>query len=102
MQKMSKEQAVAFLESGQWKDLTDEEITRLQLFQERRCVPADVFQRAIEGALGRPVLSAEYKRFDELTAEFEGRAERPTLTDVVRKLIDRYGDKVVIVNTEDH
>lgn len=53
---MTKEQAIALSKTEFWKDLSDKEIVKFQLFEKRLCIPFDVFHGSIEKVLKRPVL----------------------------------------------
>ena len=55
MKQLTKEQAIAIFNGGEWKDWSDEEIVKFQLYQDRLCVPFDKFHEAMESVLGRPV-----------------------------------------------
>ena len=71
---MTKDQAIAFSESGWWKDKTSCEIAALQLYEPRLCLPEFlIFHRAVEAALGRPVTTCEFAYVQHLQREFEER-----------------------------
>lgn len=80
---MNREQARAYFESDAWKSLSDYELVRLQLNEERMCVPWPVFHSAIGRVLQRPVFTHEFAtNFMGLIAEFEAvppphKSERP-------------------------
>lgn len=58
---MTKETAIRFSNSGWYRDRSPEEITALQLYEDKMCVPAfDIFHSAIENVLGRPVQTFEF------------------------------------------
>ena len=48
MEQLTKEQAIAFAESGEWKSWTDEQIVRFQLFQDKLCMDFGRFHEAME------------------------------------------------------
>lgn len=69
---MTLEQANKFSDSGWWKDKTAEQITALQLYEPRLCLPVfSIFHGAVEKALGRPVFTHEFAAVERLRDEFE-------------------------------
>lgn len=55
MKQLTREQAIAFAENKGYEGWTARQIAEFQLQQRKLCVPMDVFHKAIEEALGRPV-----------------------------------------------
>lgn len=76
-------EAVAFYESKEWENWTNESIVRLQLFQDRLCVPFDRFHEAITKVLGRSVWTHEFAFRDNLIREYLGQIEPPTMEDIM-------------------
>lgn len=74
---MSKEEAVAFADSGWWEAMDSREAARIQLHQPRCVMPIDLFQNGLELLLGRPIFTHELGNPKRLIAELEGRAEPP-------------------------
>jgi len=76
---LTKEQAIELFNSKWWVDKTDEEIADFQIHEERLCCPFDVFHRAIETWLGRPVWTHEFADTQALIDEKAGKrmAEDP-------------------------
>lgn len=71
---MTTEQAIAFSDSGWWKDKTAEQITALQLYETRLCMPKfSMFHEAVEKALERPVFTHEFANHGPLEKEFEAK-----------------------------
>ncbi len=68
MEQLTSEQAIDFVNKGEWKDWTEKEIVELQLFQECLCVPFSVFHKSIEKVFGRPIFTHEFS-FPELLIE---------------------------------
>jgi hypothetical protein len=99
MKQLTKQQAIAFYESGQWKDLTHEEIVRLQLFQDKLCVPFSLFHEAVETVLKRPVQSIEFGSIGAAGLRREYLGEKPPPT--FEEIIEPFKDKIIFVNTED-
>ncbi len=60
MRQFNPDEAIAIVDNEEWKDWTDEEIVRFQLFQRLLCVPFDRFQQAIESTLNRSVFTHEF------------------------------------------
>lgn len=86
MQQLTKEQAIAFYNGGEWKDWTDEQIVRFQLYQDLVCLPFDRFHQAIEAVLNRPVWTHEFGKKDLIIAEYEGRRERPSMEEIIAQI----------------
>ena len=57
---LTKEEADAYAATGWYKNKTAQEIVDFQLFEDRLCMPIDLFHKALEEALGRPVKSEEF------------------------------------------
>lgn len=92
---ISTEEAVALAESHFWDDMTDREIAGFQLFQEKLCMPFDVFQAALEQSLGRPVFTHELGlNYEGIVKEFLGDAPAPTFEDIMNLIPE---DKRVLV-----
>ena len=84
MKQLSKEEAIAFHDSGKWKDWPDEALAGFQLFQKKICMPFDVFHAAIEKVLGSPVYTNEFGlNYDGLVAEYLGKAPKPSFEDIM-------------------
>lgn len=81
---LTKEQAIAFADSKIWEHWTDDQIVRLQLFQQRLAVPFSRFHEAIEKVLGRPVYTHEFGfNYKGLVLEYLGEKETPTLQEII-------------------
>lgn len=73
MRQLTKEEAIAFSESKVYEGWTDRQIAEFQMEQSKLCVPFDVFHRAIEKALGRPVFTHEFAfNYEGLRKELYG------------------------------
>ena len=69
---MTEEEAIRFTDSKWYEGRTAEEITALQLYEERLCVPEfKIFHEAIETALKRPIQTLEFAPVGTLQKEFE-------------------------------
>lgn len=83
MEQFTKEQAIAFGENKLYEPLSYRERAELQLFQDKLCMPFDVFHEAITKALGRPVFTHEFAFRDELIKELNGEKDAPTLEEII-------------------
>lgn len=84
MQQLTKEQAIAFCENKCYKGWNTRHIAEFQIAQDKLCIPFDVFHRAIEEELGRPVFLHEFGlNMDGLRKELMGEKEPPTLEEII-------------------
>lgn len=95
---LTKEQAIALFDSEVYKKWTHEQIFRFQLFQEKLCIPFDIFHQASEKVLRRPVYTHEFAYRDKMVLEYLGEREAPTL----REIIDLFPvGEIILVNTNE-
>jgi hypothetical protein len=80
---MTREQAVHLAGTKWWERVSPEEAALFQLYEEKLCMPFGEFQAAMEKLLGRGVWTHEFAYVDQLKAEAEGRAKRPTFEEIV-------------------
>jgi len=81
---MTKEQAIKLAESRFWEDMTNYDIAKFQLFEDKLCMPFEIFHKAIEEVLGRPVFIHEFGLNREgLKKELLGEKESPSLEDII-------------------
>jgi hypothetical protein len=59
-QQLTREQAIFIGESKMWESWTDDQIVRLQLFQENIAIPFPQYHAALSRVLGRPILTHEF------------------------------------------
>ena len=59
---------------------------KLQLYQDKLCVPFSVFHEAIEKVLGRPVWTHEFAQIEKIRLEFEGIRAKPTLQEIMNQI----------------
>ncbi len=85
-EQLTKEQAIAIYESGEWKSWSHEQIVRFQLFQDRLAIPFDKFHEAIENVLGRPVFTHEFASRDSLILEYLGEKTAPSLQEIIEMI----------------
>lgn len=86
MSELTREQAVKIFDSGIWKDMTDEQKVKFQLFEERLCMPWSEFQMAVERVLGRPVWTHEFANWDALKKEYLGEKAAPTFEEIMNQI----------------
>ena len=82
MKELTKAQALKIYNSGAWKTWTDEQIVRLQLYQDRLCVDFGRFHAAIEKVLDRPVWTHEFAFPQALREEYEQKKPAPTFKEI--------------------
>ena len=81
---MTKKEALELFESKWWEKLTHRQRAEFQLFEDKLCMPFDVFHEAIEQSLDRPVYTHEFGLDREgLQKEFLGNKPQPTLADII-------------------
>ena len=80
---MTEDNAKVLYLSGFWKHLTDYEKAKFQLFEDRLCMPFDVFHEAVEKTLKRPVFTHEFARPEALRNEFNGGRPAPTMEEII-------------------
>lgn len=94
---MTKEQAIALSGSKFWESMTAREIATFQLFEDRLCMPFDVFHAAVEKTLNRPVFTHEFGlAIESLRAEILGKRPAPSLDEIIGLIPE---DKRIIVRT---
>jgi hypothetical protein len=94
---MTKEKAIELGEGGFWKDMTARQIAEFQMMEEKLCMPFDVFHKAMEDTLGRPVYTHEFGlNYTGLKAELFNGASPPTLEDIINMIP---ADKRIILTT---
>ena len=57
---MTKEQAQKLFDSGFWKNLSFEVIALFQIFEDKLCMPFDVFREAVEKTVGHEVQTFQF------------------------------------------
>lgn len=94
MPEITREVAVEIAKSGMWKDWTDDEVVRFQLYQDRLCMDFSRFQEATEKVLGRPVWTHEFANPENLRAEYEKKKPAPSFDEILAMIP---ADKLVVV-----
>lgn len=83
MKQLTKEQAIAFGDNKLYEGMTSRQIAEFQLQQDRLCMPFDVFHKAVEESLGRPVWSHEFVNPKGLLKELLGEKLAPTFEEII-------------------
>ena len=84
MENLTEAQAKKLFKSGWWKELTLRERATFQLYENRLCMPFDVFHEAIEKTLGRPVWTHEFGLNRQgLMDELAGNKPPPTMEEII-------------------
>lgn len=94
---MTREEALKLANSKWWEDKSPQEIAEFQLNESLLCMPFDLFHKAVEEWLGRPVWTHEFACPDELMAEGHGENKTRTMSEVLDKAKELMGDKPIIV-----
>ena len=92
---MNKEEAIALHNSGFWKHLSFRERAEFQLFEDKLCMPFDIFHEAVEKALERPVYTHEFGlNLDGLKMELMHGTTPPSLQEIMELIPE---DKRIII-----
>jgi hypothetical protein len=83
---MTRNEAVAIYEGGEWKQWDAPEKVRRQLYEDRLIIPFAEFQAALSQVLGRPVYTHEFGNQEKLQAEVEGRIPPVSLAESLMAL----------------
>ncbi len=95
---MNKEQAIKLYNSKFWEPMSYKDRAIFQLWEDKLCMPFNVFHEAIEKALGRPVFTHEFGlNRDGLKKELLGEAPTPSFEDIINLIPE---DKRLIVITD--
>ena len=81
---MTRAEALELGNSRFWEDMAAADIATFQLFEPLLCMPFDVFHKALEVALGRPVFTHELGlNIEGLRAELRGDQRAPTPREIM-------------------
>lgn len=83
MKQLTEIEAIAFAESDVWKEWTDEQIVRFQLFQDKLCMDFSRFNEAISKVLDRDVYTHEFAFHEGLIKEYLGVKNAPTFEEIM-------------------
>jgi len=95
---IGEEAAIKLAGSKWWEGLGPREIAEFQLNTAELCMPFDLFHKAVEEAIGRPVYTHEFGvNYDGLVAEFYGDQPAPTFDQILAMIpVDK---RVLVVRT---
>ncbi len=83
-QAITVEQAKQLYKSNFWESMSDQKIVTFQLFEKLLCMPFDVFHKAIEKVLKRPIYTHEFGlNIDGIKREVLGTDLPPTIEDII-------------------
>ena len=96
MEQLTREQAIAFHDSGAWREMTDRQRAAFQVEQDCLCMPFGTFHASVEAVLGRPVWTHEFgtSNRERLSREIAGVCGAPTLREILALLPK---DKLLLV-----
>jgi hypothetical protein len=81
---MTTKQAIALAASNWWVGKSARDIAMFQLHEPLLCMPFDLFHKAVEEALKRPVFTHEFGlNWDGLKKELLGEAETPSFEQIL-------------------
>jgi len=96
---MKKEDAIKLYKSKWWEDLEAKTIVGFQLFEKKLCMPFDLFHKALEDVLERPVFTHELgsSNVKQIEKEFLGEKEQPTFEEIINLIP---ADKRILISGE--
>jgi len=82
---MTKEEAIQLAKSDFWKHLDSREIVEFQIYEEKLCMPWEVFHKAVNEVLGRPVYTHEFasSNINNLRMELMGEKTPPSIQEIM-------------------
>lgn len=86
MEELTREQAIALVETRWWVGKPDREVAEFQLHVKRLCMPFGEFHDAVERALGRAVFTHEFADAERLRAELRGDRPAPSFLEIVEMI----------------
>jgi hypothetical protein len=92
---MTKDQAIALARSNWWIGRPARELAMFQMHEPLLCMPFDVFHKAVEESLNRPVFTHEFGlNLEGLKKEIQGESEPPSLEQVLNLIPE---DKRILI-----
>lgn len=92
---MTRDEAFQLIESRFWEGMSQRGIAIWQMHEDRLCMPFDIFHKALEKTLGRPVFVHELGLNREgIKGELIGEGDAPSLEDIMN-LIPK--DKRIVI-----
>jgi hypothetical protein len=71
MAQLTKKEAIAMFDRGEWKNWTPEQVVKCQLYQERTVLPFDLFKKSLSQVLGRQISTVDLSEPEKLRQEVE-------------------------------
>ena len=99
MKQLTREQAIAFCDNKLYEGMTSRQIAEFQMEQDLLCMPFDVFHKAMEEILGRPVFTHEFAFRDSLRKELLGEKPSPTFEEIVNLIPEQ--KRVLIIGYQE-
>lgn len=97
---MTKDEAIKLFDSKVWEDWSDYERAYFQLHERKLCMPFELFHKAVEATLGRPVWTHEFGlNWEGLIKELEGKKEKPSIEQIINLIPE--DKRIIVVGTED-
>lgn len=94
---LSKEQSLKLYETSFWEELSSVDLVNFQLFEERLCMPFEVFHEAVEKVLGRPVFIHEFGvAYDRIVVQFLNGRTAPSFEDRLNLLPNNIKESLVL------
>lgn len=97
---MTRDEAIALMDTKWWVGKSAREIAAFQLHEDRLCMPFSEFQKAMKGALGRPVWTHEFADRAALQTEFDGGESPAGPLESLARVMMESGSKAEIVTVE--
>ncbi len=99
---MTEDQAKRLDESKFWENMSYRDKVTFQLFEDRLCMPFNVFLTALKESLGREVFLHELKsaNIHNIEAEFLDGKNPPTPQEIIDLIPEE--KRIIIVTDEDH
>lgn len=92
------EKAIELAKSNWWEGLDSKTVAQFQFKVEKACMPFDLFHKAVEEALGRPVWTHEFGlNWDGLIKELNGESPSPTFEEIIDMIPEE--KRILIVTT---
>lgn len=83
-QSIGREKAIELFHSKWWEGKSSRHLAKFQLFTDELSMPFEVFHKALEETLGRPVWTHELAmNFDGIAMEILGEKDAPTMEEII-------------------
>ncbi len=93
---IGRDAAIALGQSKWWEGKSAREIAGFQLFTVELSMPFDVFHKALEESIGRPVFTHELgMNYEGIVKEFQGLSDPPTFQQILDLIPE---DKRVVIS----